>query len=70
MGLTMVAGRVVRFDGVRGYAFISPDHGGEVAFPHANDLLMPESLVRTGVAVGFDVQGGDDLCDVLSCAMH
>jgi cold shock CspA family protein len=55
----MVAGRVVRFDGTRGYGFIAPDHGGEDVFLHANDLMMPESFVHTGVAVEFEIEDGD-----------
>ncbi|WP_335976524.1 MULTISPECIES: cold-shock protein [Streptomycetaceae] len=55
----MVAGRVVRFDGARGYGFIAPETGGEDVFLHVNDLLIPESFVRSGVAVEFEVEDGD-----------
>ncbi|MFI7242171.1 cold-shock protein [Streptomyces qinglanensis] len=54
-----VVGRVVRFDGARGYGFIAPDHGGEDVFLHANDLMMPESFVHSGVAVEFEIEDGD-----------
>jgi cold shock CspA family protein len=55
----MVAGRVVRFDGARGYGFIAPEAGGEDVFLHVNDLLIPESFVRSGVEVEFEVEDGD-----------
>ncbi|MEU6845738.1 cold shock domain-containing protein [Streptomyces sp. NPDC046716] len=55
----MVAGRVVRFDGARGYGFIAPDDGGEDVFLHVNDLLIPESYLRTGLKVEFDIEEGD-----------
>ncbi|MEV5018741.1 cold-shock protein [Streptomyces sp. NPDC053780] len=55
----MAVGRVVRFDGVRGYGFIAPEHGGEDVFLHANDLLIPETSVRSGAWVKFEVEEGD-----------
>ncbi|MGK4579532.1 cold-shock protein [Kitasatospora sp. HPMI-4] len=55
----MVAGRVVRFDSARGYGFIAPGHGGEDVFLHVNDLLIPESQVRPGLAVEFEIEDGD-----------
>ena len=55
----MVAGRVVRFDGARGYGFIAPDDGTDDVFLHVNDLLIPEQQLRPGLAVEFDVEEGD-----------
>lgn len=55
----MVTGRVVRFDGVKGYGFIAPDHGGEDVFLHVNDLRIPEASLRPGLLVEFDVEQGD-----------
>lgn len=55
----MVAGKVLRFDGVRGYGFIAPEQGGEDVFLHANDLLIPETSVRSGTWVEFEIEKGD-----------
>lgn len=55
----MAVGRVIRFDGVRGYGFIAPDGGGDDVFMHVNDLLIAESQVHTGLRVEFDIQEGD-----------
>ena len=54
------AGKVVRFDKVRGYGFISPDGDDEDVFLHANDLdEVQKSAIRTGVRVTFGVEAGD-----------
>lgn len=55
----MVAGRVIRFDSSRGYGFIAPDQGGEDVFLHVNDILIPESYLRSGTAVEFEIESGD-----------
>ncbi|MFF8475633.1 cold-shock protein [Streptomyces sp. NPDC015414] len=55
----MVAGRVVRFDGSRGYGFIAPEDGTEDVFLHVNDLLIPEQQLRPGLVVEFEVEEGD-----------
>ncbi|MFE6894625.1 cold-shock protein [Streptomyces sp. NPDC057694] len=55
----MIAGKVIRYDAVRGYGFIAPEQGGEDVFLHVNDLLFPESSVRSGARVEFDVEQGD-----------
>ncbi|RDG39822.1 cold-shock protein [Streptomyces corynorhini] len=55
----MITGRVVRFDGARGYGFIAPDTGGEDVFLHVNDVLLPESQLCSGLEVEFEVEDGD-----------
>ncbi len=55
----VVTGRIVRFDDVRGYGFISPDDGGEDVFVHANDLRDEKYRYRAGLRVGFEVEDGD-----------
>ncbi|MEV4449899.1 cold-shock protein [Streptomyces mirabilis] len=59
LGVGVVSGRVVRFDGSRGYGFIAPDHGGEDVFLHVNDILVPESYIRSGIAVEFEIESSD-----------
>lgn len=55
----VVTGRIVRFDDVRGYGFITPDDGGEDVFVHANDLRDEKHRYRAGLRVGFEVEDGD-----------
>jgi cold shock protein len=54
-----VSGKVVRFDDVRGYGFITPDAGGEDVFLHANDLEMDKRQARSGARVTFEIEEGD-----------
>ncbi|MFD3657615.1 cold-shock protein [Streptomyces sp. NPDC058620] len=55
----MVAGRVVRFDSVRGYGFIAPESGGDDVFLHVNDMQVSEEYVRPGVKVEFEIENGE-----------
>jgi cold shock protein len=51
-------GRIVRFDDIRGYGFISPDIGGDDIFLHANDLELDRTLVRPNTRVSFEIEDG------------
>jgi cold shock CspA family protein len=55
----MATGRVVRFDEIRGYGFITPDGGGEDVFLHVNDLEVDKNQIKRGTRVVFDVEEGD-----------
>lgn len=57
--MDMVAGRVVRFDEVRGYGFIAPNDGGEDVFVHANEITDRGLRVSAGTRVGFRVLDGE-----------
>ncbi|HEU5026678.1 MAG TPA: cold shock domain-containing protein [Spirillospora sp.] len=50
----MRTGRVLRFDGVRGYGFIVPDGGGDDVFVHANEVLDDKSGLTPGATVEFE----------------
>jgi cold shock CspA family protein len=49
----------VRFDGVRGYGFITPDIGGEDVFLHVNDLEIEKNRAVRGAQVSFEIDEGN-----------
>ncbi|WP_330177105.1 cold shock domain-containing protein [Streptomyces sp. NBC_01498] len=53
------AGRVLRFDEVRGYGFIVPHEGDEDVFMHANDLLDEKYQYKAGSEVEYELEMGD-----------
>ncbi len=55
----MVTGKVIRFDEVKGYGFITPSNGGEDVFVHANELTDRGRQVSTGTQVEFRVIESD-----------
>jgi cold shock CspA family protein len=55
----MATGRIIRFDEIKGYGFISPSDGGEDIFVHANELIDRGMKVSTGSQVEFRVVEGD-----------
>ena len=58
-GKIMATGRVIRFDEIKGYGFISPSDGGEDIFVHANELIDRGLRISAGSQVEFRVVEGD-----------
>jgi cold shock protein len=54
-----VAGKIVSFDEVRGYGFITPKGGGEDVFVHASDFGEHKHLAQPGVPVEYEQEEGD-----------
>jgi len=57
--MTMVTGRVIRFDETKGYGFIAPSDGGEDVFVHANEITDRGLRVAAGTWVEFRVLEGE-----------
>jgi cold shock CspA family protein len=57
--MSLMVGRVVRFDRAKGYGFIAPRAGSEDVFLHVRDLLDDGQLIRPGTVVEFAVGQGD-----------
>ncbi|WJV44887.1 cold-shock protein [Streptomyces flavofungini] len=55
----LTAGKVLRFDEVRGYGFIAPEVGDEDVFMHANDLVDEKYLYQEGSQVEFFLEMGE-----------
>ncbi|HVW44507.1 MAG TPA: cold shock domain-containing protein [Amycolatopsis sp.] len=55
----VVTGKVVRFDEIRGYGFVTPDSGGEDVFVHVNDLESDKRQMGPGAVVEFTVEDGE-----------
>ncbi|MDQ1295296.1 MAG: cold shock protein [Actinomycetota bacterium] len=57
--VNLTQGKVISFDQVKGYGFVSPFGGGEDVFLHVNDLLDEKHLLKPGVIVEFITEQGD-----------
>ncbi|MGC4807531.1 cold-shock protein [Micromonospora sp. DT233] len=55
----MLTGKVVRFDEVRGYGFITPDDGGDDVFVHANTVDGDKWALAPGVPVEYEAVEND-----------
>jgi cold shock protein len=51
----VASGKIIQFNGEKGYGFIQNDFGGEDVFVHANSLVDEKTAFQPGVPVSFDV---------------
>jgi cold shock protein len=56
--MELATGRVVRFDEIKGYGFITPSDGGEDVFIHANEITDRGLRVNVGTQVEFRMMDG------------
>jgi cold shock protein len=56
--MELATGRVIRFDEIKGYGFITPSDGGEDVFIHANEITDRGLRVNVGTQVEFRMMDG------------
>jgi CspA family cold shock protein len=56
---TVTRGKVISFDRIKGYGFVTPETGGEDVFIHVNDLYSEKDLLTVGSTVEFRLEEGD-----------
>jgi cold shock protein len=54
-----VRGEVVRYDAIKGYAFVAVDGLDEDVFLHVNDIDFDKTLMAVGTVVEVDHEDGD-----------
>jgi cold shock protein len=58
--ISMMRGKVISFDRIKGYGFVAPDTGGEDVFIHVNDLLYSDKEnLAAGSIVEFRLEEGE-----------
>lgn len=55
----MATGKVLQFDAVRGYGFVTADDGGDDIFLHASVFDGDPSALVPGLEIEFEVMAGD-----------
>lgn len=55
----MTRGKVISFDRIKGYGFVTPETGGDDVFIHVNDLYSEKDLLTVGSTVEFRLEEGD-----------
>ncbi|GAA1971074.1 cold shock domain-containing protein [Isoptericola halotolerans] len=55
----MVRGEVVRYDAIKGYAFVAADELDEDVFLHVNDIDFDKTLMAVGTVVELTHETGD-----------
>lgn len=62
-------GNVVRYDAIKGYAFVAADDLDEDVFLHVNDLEFDKALMAVGAEVDFTHEEGDRGPRAISAAL-